>query len=794
VVPGVKLAKESVPSILQVVFSLWDHYTPLVHDQAREMLVHLVHELVISKIDESSAGSQKRSIEDLADSIRRHDSKVVWAYEDCNGKDNEIEETKVPEAMPWLAEEVIKAFSLTHPGIREDWGRVTLTWATSCPVRHLACRSFQLFRCLRTPLDQQMLSDMLARLSNTIADDETDILSFSIEILTTLKAVIRLMRADEILKYPQLFWMACACLGTIHEREFMESLSILESLLDKLDLSDPAVIKLLGTARPSQWAGTFEGIHPLLYKGIRSGVCLSQSLVLMQRLVVIPTSECVGDESRLLFTALANLPRFLHSFERDRPDPSIVTAADVLATVARNQKKTEVARALQAFVDGQFRTSNDFLVESMTALRASYFPKYEFQTLTFLMGSLTNMLPWFKIELMRVLCVLIQDIDMSKPEIANQGPDLISPLLRLLQTEFCPQALEVLDNVMTMTATPMENHHLRMSMAGSHSSREFRKEYARTQCLYGIPEESGWSIPMPAVHSSSTRSNVHGVFYTCATPQVSEAATVPTPDIDFDHDDEQYQDYFPPYRSQTLMSEDTRETGNMGDLVMRLDSVDDFFDDDTVVDNQTATIPSRSLVSGVSPSPIDVMENTYDQQTLPLLQESLNHSASVSSLQAGFADIKPSSSRDASIMTPAAFSAHPHPPANHSSASNRPSLHSRSITSPDRVDLSRGSTEADVTSGDEMEHAFSDDDRSSGHASSSRNHSFLENMVRPSPSGMRSGIRSSVRRFTGGSGDGKEKERERETIRAARMQKSPKVPNIPEMYLQQSNQGRGGEQ
>ena len=69
---------------------------------------------------------------------------------------------------------------------------------------------------------------------------------------------------------------------------------------------------------------------------------------------------------------------------------------------------------------------------------------------------------------MQLLCVIIPEIDMRKPEIAAKGPDLISPLLRLLQTEFCPQALQVLDYVMNMTGapTPLDRHHLRMSMAG----------------------------------------------------------------------------------------------------------------------------------------------------------------------------------------------------------------------------------------------------------------------------------------------------------------------------------------
>ncbi len=784
-VSPVELAKESLPLVLQVVLVLWDHYTPLVQDQAREMLVHLIHELVISKIEDGSTSTDKRAIEDLADSIRRHDTKVVWAYDDNNGKEEDGNGIRVPEAMQRLATQVVQAFSITYPSIREDWSRMTLSWATSCPVRHLACRSFQLFRCIQISLDEQMLSDMLARLSNTIADDETDILSFSLEILTTLKTVIASLTPDEVLHYPQLFWTACACLDTIHEREFMETLAILDNLLNILDLSHPGVIKLLREKYPAKWEGTFEGLQSLVYKGIRSGVCLERSLKLLERLVVIPSSEVIGDDNRLLFTTLANFPRFLRSFEQEQPDQAVYRMADTLAKVAESQQREEIALALHGFASRRFRSGKDFLAQTLSAIRGAFFPDLEFKALTFLMGCLTNNLAWFKIETMRLLCVIIPDIDMRKPDVASQGPDLISPLLRLLQTEFCPQALEVLDNVMTMTGTPMDKHHLRMSMAGSHSSRAFRKEYARTQCLYGIPEESGWSIPMPAVYSGMTRNNVHAVFYTCAANKASEETIASTPDIEFHTEDDPYGSYFPEYRSQTMMSDDPRDVGNMGDLVMKLDSLDDFFEDDTPALTRTNS-SSNTLVSRLCPNSLETRETVYDQQTFPILHKSLSHNPSVSSFQTGFADMKVPLSREPSIMTPTAFtnpSAAGHPIGQLS----RPGIHSRSITAPDTGPQLRPTPSFDVQSGDEADEPFSDDELSPRQVQPGPH--FLDSMIRPITQGTRSGLRSGMRRLTGGN-DAKERERVREALRI-HMDKSPKVPKVPEMYLQQNTASQG---
>lgn len=802
-VSPVQLAIEQVPVLLQVVMVLWDHYIPVVQDQAREMLVHLIHELVISKIDDETAGIDKRSIEDFIESVRRHDAKVVWNYDDKNGKDAEDAGSKVPESMTYVASEVLKFFSLSYPGLRETWGKVTLNWATSCPVRHLACRSFQLFRCILSSLDQRMLSDMLARLSNTISDDENDIQTFAMEILTTLRAIIEALQPEDLLQYPQLFWTTCACLDTIHEGEFMESMLMLDKFLDKIDLSDPAVVRILEENCPEKWEGQFEGLAQLLYKGVRSSLCLDRSLRLLERLVVLPSSRIVGDESRLVYTVLANMPRFLRAFDQGFKDPSVTAAAETLAQVAEDYSCTNLSQALTAFANKRYRVDKDFVAQTISAIRSSFFPDLEYGSLIFLLSLLTNKLDWMKINTMEVMCIIIPEIDMRKPEIASKGPDLISPLLRLLQTELCPQTLRVLDFVMNMTgaATPLEKQHLRMSIAGSHSSRATKKQYEKTQSLYGIPEETGWSIPIPAHHSHLTRANVHAVFYTCGNLEELDAAQVTTPKIEF------RQEEFPfsplsDYRTATMTSEDTRGDSHIGELVMKLDSLDDFFEDDD--DTETLTdLPDSSIFGnsryangsyGNLHSTLDVRENLYDQQTAPILHKSLTRNASVTSFQSSYSDLKLSPARDPGVMTPGAFSSFTSAPTSAPTAAtaptqqpstilSRPGLHNRSVTSPSAPNqhqrLSPALSSAIAVDVDN----FSDDDLAIGRGASANDKTFnLENIIRPLTQDTRSRIRSGMRRLTGGGGDPKEREKTREAIKQA-LQKSPQVPKVPDIYL-----------
>ncbi|PVH94930.1 hypothetical protein DM02DRAFT_173569 [Periconia macrospinosa] len=802
-VSPVQLAAEHVPLLLQVIMVLWDHYTPVVQDQAREMLVHLIHELVISRMEDYSADIDKRSIEDFVEHVRQHDTKVVWSYDDKNGKDAEDSGSKVPESMTYVAGEVLKFFSLAYPGLKEAWGKVALNWATSCPVRHLACRSFQLFRCILSSLDQQMLSDMLARLSNTISDDESDIQTFSMEILTTLRAIIEALQPEDLIQYPQLFWTTCACLDTIHEGEFMESMLMLDKLMDKMDFDDPAIIRILNENCPEKWEGQFEGLSQLIYKGVRSSLCLDRSLRLLERLVVLPSNRIVGDETRLLYTTLANMPRFLRTFDQADRDPSAIASAELLAQVAHDHQLTDLRDTLTALVKRQHRTGKTFVEVTINAVRASFSSDSEFGSLVFLLGLLANKHDWIKINTMEVLRYFIDGHEILKPEFASKGPDLISPLLRLLQTEFCPQALQVLDSVMNMTTAsmpqPVERAHLRMSMAGSHTSRTFKKQYDKTQSLYGIPEETGWSIPMPAQHSHLTRANVHAVFYTCGTAEDADVAQAETPKIEFRHEEFPFSPVSE-YRTATMTSEDTRGDSHIGELVMKLDSLDDFFEDDDDVETladlpNSSVYGSSSSVYGSSRYPstaysttsMDTRETLYDQQTAPILNKSLARNPSVTSFQSGFSDTKLSPARDPGVMNPGAFNSFTNLPLYPPS---RPGLHSRSVTSPSAPNQSQVSRLSPALSNTLEEHdePFSDDEYAAGRSPNSFNgmdkQFTLDQVVTGFRQDTRSRIRGGIRRLTGNSGDAKEKEKIKSILQA---QKSPQVPKVPDIYLVHNN-------
>lgn len=717
-VSPVNLIPENVPLLLQVVTVLWDHYTPLVQEQAREMLVHLIHELVISQIDDQTQDVERKPIENLIDLIRGHDRSVVWGYEDSNGKVDD-HNSKVPPAMEFLTAEVVRTFETTFPGIKVQWGRLSLTWATSCPVRHLACRSFQIFRCVLTSVDQFMLGDMLARLSNTIADEDPEIQSFSMEILTTLKTLIVKLDAEDLLSFPQLFWTTCACLESINEREFLEAVEMLNRFLSNIDLQLPNVRRLLADGQPARWDGIFEGVQPLLYKGLRSSLCWQTTLDTMDKMVQLPSDGLIGDESRLFFSLLANFPRILNELEKPSFGEDVLRTAKLLFEEADSQGLASIAVALHDIVSGKpHSSSKDFICELWGAMREYYLPHLDFQMVTFLIGLLTNSLSWVKIHTMRILCVAIPEVDMRKSELAGHGSDLISPLLRLLQTEFCMEALEVLDNIMTMSGNHMDKHHLRMSMTRS-TSKVIRKEYERTQSLFGIPEASGWAIPVPAKKTEATRANIHAAFYTCQGSEGMLTETDPTSDVEFHAEDFPYGYFGTSERTETMLSDEGRGDVHVGDIVTKLDSLDDFFDESTSPTTDDDGRSSRTITE-YTPESFETGTQLYDEQTLPILHEASNNT----SFQNGFADRSPIIARDinSNTMNPGAFTV--------AAPAMRPGLHLRSITSPS-APASYQPQMGELVSDDEYMGGFSDADDERPNTGHTEGAFALENMIKP---------------------------------------------------------------
>lgn len=299
---------------------------------------------------------------------------------------------------------------------------------------------------------------------------------------------------------------------------------------------------------------------------------------------------------------------------------------------------------------------------------------------------------------------------------------------------------------------------------------------------------------MPATQSSVTRHNVHAVFYTCAEVDPMEVQETVTPEVEF-HADE-YNDSFFPMRADTMKSMDTQMDGNMGDIVQKLDSLDDFFEETEPINSGLDVMPDASL-RGFTGAYADTSAHLYDQQTAPILRKSLARTASTSSFHNGLAESRPPNQRFDSVGVYSPNTLMPQV----SGHTLRPTTHARSITSPannlyppssSNVQFSTpplGFSESAYLSDDEFEDGLYEfDERLTNNKPPTVFHNSQGRSVTDGSSSLESMIRSGMRRLTGGAAANREKERQRDLIRAqhraaVQTANSPRVPKVPPEFL-----------
>ncbi|KAL3241154.1 Tao3p [Nakaseomyces bracarensis] len=556
--------KAHLPSLLHVSMCLLDHYIPIVKKSASHLLCNLI--FIFSPTHEKT---------DATVAILGNESKL-WTY------DNLVRDKKgarSPKIMDQLIRNLVEIFSSVEE-IQVDWQRVSLKWATACSVRHVACRSFQMFRSLLTFLDQEMFRDILHRLSNTVSDENNDIQGFAMQILMTLNAITAELDPTVLISFPQLFWSITACLSSIHELEFIEVLSCFSKFVSKIDLDSPDTVQCLVATFPSNWEGKFDGLQQIIMNGLRSSTSLDITWKFLDKLNLLKDSRIIANtDTRLLFALIANLPRFLEAMDT-KNYASVEGAAVSMVALSEAYQQPSLSRLINSLVKDKFRSKRDFMSQVVSFISRNYFPEYSAQTLVFLLGLLLNKVGWVKVQTMEILKYVFPLLDMNRPEFLGVGADLISPLLRLLLTEYETAALEVLDCVPNVLGSKMDKDVLRTTMG----NKNLKNNTNLTTTLFGIPEDSGWSIPMPSMTAATTRHNVHSVYMSCLPENIQEGTENEIDNeldavIEFHADGDYGLGRMETNDSASVVEE---KDPSLSHMWMQLDNLDNFFAQDNV--------------------------------------------------------------------------------------------------------------------------------------------------------------------------------------------------------------------
>ncbi|CAH0545977.1 unnamed protein product [Brassicogethes aeneus] len=119
----------------------------------------------------------------------------LWNYEDITAK---VWTIKSAEQIDIFLQYVLKIFreSLPNAHVNERWAQTALQLGLSCSSRHYAGRSLQIYRALRVPITSRMLSDILSRLVETVAEQGEDMQGYVTELLLTLEAAVDSLESD----------------------------------------------------------------------------------------------------------------------------------------------------------------------------------------------------------------------------------------------------------------------------------------------------------------------------------------------------------------------------------------------------------------------------------------------------------------------------------------------------------------------------------------------------------------------------------------------------------------------
>ncbi|KAK0097546.1 hypothetical protein PV326_001186 [Microctonus aethiopoides] len=134
-------------------------------------------------------------IKSLINFLASRTNQPLWNYEDMTAK---VWWVRSAEQLTVLLRHVLRVFrdSLPHAHVSQRWAETALQLGLSCSSRHYAGRSLQVFRALRVPITTRMLSDILSRLVETVAEQGEDMQGYVTELLLTLEAAVDSLESD----------------------------------------------------------------------------------------------------------------------------------------------------------------------------------------------------------------------------------------------------------------------------------------------------------------------------------------------------------------------------------------------------------------------------------------------------------------------------------------------------------------------------------------------------------------------------------------------------------------------
>ncbi|KAI8534261.1 hypothetical protein RHMOL_Rhmol10G0076300 [Rhododendron molle] len=486
--------RQHLPLLFHVTFVSMDSSEDIVLEHCQHLLVNLLYSLAGRHLElyevENNDGENKQQVVSLIKYVQSKRGSMMWENEDPT-----VVRPELPSAalLSALVQSMVDAIFF-QGDLRETWGAEALRWAMECTSRHLACRSHQIYRALRPHVTSDACVSLLRCLHRCLGNPVPAVLGFIMEILLTLQVMVENMEPEKVILYPQLFWGCVAMMHTDFVHVYCQVLELFSRVIDRSSFRDRTTENVLLSSMPRDELDTgvsdstefqrlesrnvieplpsngkvptFEGVQPLVLKGLMSTVSHGVSIEVLSRITVHSCDSIFGDaETRLLMHITGLLPWLCLQLSQDanmvgpasplqQQHQKACSVASNLSIWCRAKSLDEMAAVFTAYSRGEVKSIDNLLACVSPLLCNAWFPKHS--ALAF--GHLLRLLEKGPVEYQRVILLMLKALLQHTPMDAAQSPHMYAIVSQLVESTLCWEALSVLEALLQSCGSLTGSH------------------------------------------------------------------------------------------------------------------------------------------------------------------------------------------------------------------------------------------------------------------------------------------------------------------------------------------------
>uniref|UniRef100_A0A0E0CTI0 Cell morphogenesis protein N-terminal domain-containing protein n=1 Tax=Oryza meridionalis TaxID=40149 RepID=A0A0E0CTI0_9ORYZ len=475
--------RENLPLLFHVTCVSMDSSEDIVLEHCQDLLVNLLYSLAGRHLElyevESSERENKQHVVSLIKYIQSKRGSLMWENEDPT-----LVRTELPSAslLSALVQSMVSAIFF-QGDLRETWGSEALKWAMECTSRHLACRSHQIYRALRPSVKSDSCVLLMRCIHRCLGNPVPAVLGFAMEILLTLQVMVENMEPEKVILYPQLFWGCVALMHTDYVHIYCQVLELFCRVIDRLMFRDRTTENVLLSSMPRDEfdingytsdlhrlesrttserllsvtetgkVPDFEGVQPLVLKGLMSSVSHGSAIEVLSR-ITIPTCDSIfgSPETRLLMHITGLLPWLGLQLTKDasslgssspiqEQSQKAYYVASNISVWCRVKSLDDLAEVFRAYSFGEIISLEDLFTRASPPICSEWFPKHS--SLAF--GHLLRLLERGPLDYQRVVLLMLKSLLQQTPVDPSQIPQVYNVVSQLVESALCAEALNVLE-------------------------------------------------------------------------------------------------------------------------------------------------------------------------------------------------------------------------------------------------------------------------------------------------------------------------------------------------------------